>query len=265
VVGGVAVVALLAAMIFLQSSTPAYACANEFNPTPAPSWTPPPTASPGTASPRASASAAPAVTPPPPGYVQPDMGHTHVDPATRVKYTFCPPASGRHYNVAGQGPIKAQVYAPGDTTIPEGWVHNLEHGALVILYSCPQGAGPGCTDEGQAALDALYPKIGPTPICGVPAAQLHVFTRFDDMPYPYAALVWDVVLPLQSVDESAILDFYARQGDRFNPEDPAGCNQPTAAPATPTPVPSATTGPTPTAAPSTAPTTPAASPAPSAS
>jgi hypothetical protein len=191
------------------------------------------------------------------------MGHTHVDPGTRVKYTFCPPASGRHYNTSGQGPIQARVYQPDEATIPEGWVHNLEHGALILLYSCPQGAGPGCTDEGQAALDSLYPKVPATPICGVAANQLHVFTRFDDMPWPYAAIVWDVVLPLQSIDDATILDFYARQGDRFNPEDPPGCGQPTAAPtqaATPAPAsPSPAASPAPSPAGSTASTAPSPS------
>jgi hypothetical protein len=249
---------VLAGLAFWNSTQPAYACTRLFDPTPAPSFVAPSQA------PAASGeSPAPAVTPPPPGYVEPDMGHLHVNTGTRVTYTYCPPASGKHYNEKDQGPITPGVYGPDDKTIPEGWVHNLEHAALVVLYRCPEGVGPGCTDEGQAAMEALYPKIPASPICHVPAAQLQVITRFDDMAWPYAALVWDVVLPLQTLDEAAILDFYARQGDRFNPEDPATCVQPTPTPAPPAPTPAATPAASPTTSPgASAAESPAASAAP---
>jgi uncharacterized protein DUF3105 len=217
-------VIIVAGLAFWNATQPAYACTRLFEPTPAPTFVAP------TTDPGATGSPAPAITPPAPGFVQPDMGHLHVPVGEQVRYTYCPPASGRHYNASGEGPLRAGVYGPQDRTIPEGWVHNLEHAALVVLYRCPDGVGPGCTDAAQAQMEALFRKIPASPICGVPAAQLHMITRFDDMAWPYAALVWDVVLPLQTIDEDLILDFYARQGDRFNPEDPAGCVQPGASP-----------------------------------
>jgi uncharacterized protein DUF3105 len=240
---------LLAGIAFINSSQPAYACTNIFDPSPAPSFVP------GSQAPAASGQTQAPVTPPPPGYIQPDMGNTHVDPGTRVRYTWCPPASGRHYNASGEGPIAARVYGPSDQALPEGWVHNLEHGALVVLYKCP---GPGCTDEGQSALEALWGSLPPSPICNVPPAQLNLVARFDDMAWPFAAVVWDVVLPLQTLDKEAILDFFAQRAERFNPEKLPSCPQATQAPpaATPTPVPS----PTPAASPAASPTsTPAAS------
>jgi hypothetical protein len=244
-------------MLFLQSSTPVYACTNEFNPTPAPTFIAP-TVEPGTTN-------APA-TEPPTGFIQPDMGHTHVTPGTRVTYTWCPPASGKHYNATGLGPIPGnRVYGPSEVTAPQGWVHNLEHGALVLVYSCPNGDGPGCTDAGQAALKAILAKWPISPICKFPANPISpVMTRFDDMPYPYAALVWDAVLPMQTLDEAALFRFFADRAERFNIQEPQ-CPAPTAtpAPATPTPIPSATAAPS--AATTPAPTAPAASTAPSAS
>ncbi|HJP87418.1 MAG TPA: DUF3105 domain-containing protein [Candidatus Limnocylindrales bacterium] len=259
--GAALIFVILAGMAYLNSTQPAYACTSLFDPTPAPSWVAP------TAAPVASgASPAPAVTPPAPGYVQPDQGHLHVAPGTRVKYTSCPPASGKHYNVAAQGPIAAKVYGPDDKTIPEGWVHNLEHGAIVLLYNCgPNGDAAACTPEGQAALKQLYAQWPNSPVCNLPpgGTVTPVITRFDDMAYPYAAVVWDVVLPLDKLDSAAIFDFYARQGERNNPE--PQCAPPTATPgpATPTPVPTATTAPTtaPTAAPTTAPASAAPTPA----
>ena len=120
----VAVVAVVGAGVFASATQPAFACSNI--------WTPDPTASPA-----ADAS-------PQPGYVQPDMGNTHVAVGTVVKYTYCRPASASIF-ASGQGPIPARPYGPNDTVIPEGWVHNLEHGGLVILYK-----GDRCGSDGPA-------------------------------------------------------------------------------------------------------------------
>ena len=189
----VAVVAIVGAGVFAAATQPAFACSNV--------WQPDPTASPAEgASPQ-------------PGYVQPDMGNTHVAVGTVVTYTYCPPASGRHFNASGVGPIPARPYGPNDSVIPEGWVHNLEHGGLVILY---RGA-----EADQAALRALYDAIPDSPVCGFqPGGQSPgpLIARFDQMAWPYAALVWDRILPLETVDQAAILDFYARYGELTNPE-----------------------------------------------
>ena len=227
--GGIlAFLALVFVGLLLPSVTPAYDCTNPFDPTPAPSWTPPPT------QPLSSgATPAPAATAPAPGYVQPDMGHNHVAVGTVVRYQWCPPASGRHYFSTGQGPIKGGFYAQGERTIPEGWVHNLEHGGIVLLYKCP---GDGCTSAGEAALQSLLARWPDSPICKTPPGTVTpVITRFDDMPYAYAAVVWDWVLPLQTLDEQAIFEFYAAYAERFNPE--KLCPLPTETPGPPTPTP----------------------------
>jgi len=189
----VVVVAVVAAGVFAAATQPAFACTNI--------WVPA-----ATASPAADAS-------PQPGYVQPDMGNSHVAVGTVVKYTYCPPASGRHYFASGQGPIPARPYGPTDTVVPEGWVHNLEHGGLVILY---KGA-----EADQTALRKLYDAVPVSPVCGFqPGGNSPgpVIARFDDMAWPYAALVWDRVLPMQTLDQAAVLDFYARYGEQNNPE-----------------------------------------------
>ena len=206
----VAVVAVVGAGVFASATQPAFACSNIWEPSP-------------TASPAADAS-------PQPGYVQPDMGNTHVAVGTVVKYTYCPPASGHHYFASGQGPIPARPYGPNDSVIPEGWVHNLEHGGLVILY---KGA-----EADQTALRALYDAIPVSPVCGFqPGGNSPgpVIARFDQMAWPYAALVWDRVLPMQTLDQAAVLDFYARYGERNNPE--KLCN-PSASPGSPSASPS---------------------------
>jgi len=247
VIAGLIVFALIVAAAFLNSTQPAFACTAEFDPTPAPTFVAP-SVDPS--------STAPVPTAPLPGYVQPDMGHLHVAPGTSVTYANCPPASGKHYIGTGIGPIDGGLYGPNDATVPEGWVHNLEHGAIVLLYSCPNGTGPGCTDKGQADLGTLLQEWPTSPICKIPPGKLTpVITRFDDMKWPYAAVVWDVVLPMQTLDKDALFDFYAKRGERYNQEQQ--CPAPTEVPPTP--------GPTPTAGPASPAASPAASTAPAAS
>lgn len=197
-VAALAGVILISAFVFVSAASPAYACTQEWVPTP-------------TASPSAGAS-------PNPGYVQPDMGRSHVPVGQKVTYTSCPPASGSHVNAAGLGPVQPRAYGPSDKALPEGWIHNLEHGAMVILYRGREG-DPGITDAGQTALKALFSAFPASPICGIqPGSTGPVIARFDDMATPYAAIVWGRVLPLSELDQAQILDFWQVWGDRSNPE-----------------------------------------------
>ena len=187
------VVAVVGAGVFAAATQQVFACSSV--------WEPSPTAP---AAPNAS---------PQPGYVQPDMGNGHVATGTVIKYTYCPPASGKHYDGSGVGPIPARVYGPNDAVVPDGWVHNLEHGGLVILY---RGA-----EVDQAALKTLFDAVPPSPVCGFPTGGQSpgpVIARFDNMAWPFAAMVWDRVLPLQTLDQAAILDLYDRYGERTNPQ-----------------------------------------------
>ena len=199
---------LLGVFTFFQATAPAYACGVE--------WTAPATASP---TPGESQRI---------GFAQPDMGRDHVPVGSAVKYLYCPPASGNHYFQSLLGPIPARLYGPDEHPVPQGWVHNLEHGALVLLYRCP---GDACTDAGQAALNQLYQSFPNSPVCNLPAGLIGpVIARFDDMAYPYAALVWDQILPLQTLDRAQILAFFQQNGERTNPE--AQCSGASPAPGT---------------------------------
>jgi hypothetical protein len=242
-VAALAGVALIAIFVFASATASAYACTTE--------WSPDPTASPA-------AGATPAL-----GYVQPDMGRHHVSTGEKVTYTYCPPASGSHDNAANVGPIAPRLYGPNDSAVPDGWVHNLEHGAMVIVYRGRDG-DPGITSEGQAALKALFDGFPPSPVCGIAAgtSQGPVIARFDDMATPYAAIVWDRVLPLQTVDTAQILAFWQQWGEKTNPE--AQCAPPSASPnAAPSSTPSTAPSAGPSAAPSAASSTESSAPSPS--
>jgi len=136
-----------------------------------------------------------------------DEGRTHVPEGTTVQYEANPPASGPHW------PTPA---APGfyDNALPpERWVHNLEHGYMVVLFDC----GGACDSVLTAQLQALvqqapssekygYAKIVITPYSGLPSgAQI-------------CAVAWDVQMCLERFDSVAILDFYGRHLDQ-GPED----------------------------------------------
>jgi hypothetical protein len=171
------------------------------------------------------------------------MGTSHVGNGDFVRYTNCPPASGSHWNAPG-GPITPRYYGPGDTTYPQGWVHNLEHGGLVILYACDQG---GCDADEQAQLSALAQNFPNSPVCDVPAGiNSPVITRFEQMAAPFAALVWDRVLLQDTLDVDAIKRFFAEEGERTNPE--LGCPRPSPS-AEPSPSPSASPEASPSASP----------------
>ena len=234
-VAAIAGVAIIAIFVFASASASAYACTKE--------WSPVATASPA-------AGATPAL-----GYVQPDMGRQHVSTGDKVTYTYCPPASGSHDNASGAGPIAARLYGPNDSAVPEGWVHNLEHGAMVILYRGREG-DPGLGSAAQDELRALYDGFPPSPVCGIArgTSQGPVIARFDEMATPYAAIVWDRVLPLQTVDTAQILAFWQQWGEKTNPE--PQCAPPSASP-------SAGTSAAPSVAPSAAPSTESSAPSPS--
>jgi hypothetical protein len=199
IVAAVAGVVLISAFVFASAGAPAYACTQE--------WIAQPTASP------------PPGASPDPGYVQPDLGRRHAETGEKVTYTYCPPASGPHYNQSAVGPINPRPYGPSDRAIPQGWIHNLEHGALVVLYRGLEG-DPGPSPEAQATLQDLFDNFPPSPVCGIQpgTSQGPVIARFDDMPTPYAAMVWGRVLPLNELDTAQILEFWQIWGERTNPE-----------------------------------------------
>lgn len=185
----VAVVVVVSGFVFLQATQPAYACSSIFDP--------------------AEAST-------PSGAPEPDRGKTHVNPGTFVTYDFCPPASGPHNTTSQFGPIAARYYGPDEQTVPQGWVHNLEHGALVVLYKC---SGDVCSDSTQGQLRQFVQAFPPSPVCGVKAGVVApVVTRFEQLPHAFAAIVWDRVMYMDTWNAQQVLDFYARYGETANPE-----------------------------------------------
>ena len=123
-----------------------------------------------------------------------------------INYADKPPAGGPHnacwatYGVHDE-PVRA-----------ENWVHNLEHGAVVYLYNCPDG----CADD-IADLSAFVKD-------GRPLALL---TSYPDMTHRFAVVAWGERLQTDVLDLDAFAAFYAQHHDHglesiaSNP--PSGC------------------------------------------
>lgn len=207
----IAAVVLAGGFVVVQANNKAYACSTQTDP--APAATPLPNGSPG-----------------PLGQIQSDMGRNHILVPENQRYAACPPASGPHY-AALDGPIPARYYAPDDSTLPQGWIHNLEHGGMVILYSCDKGA---CDAATQQALQDLFKSFPASPLCNVPKGTIGpVITRFEEMKKPIAALLWGRVLFQDKLDTAQLLEYFGTQAELHNPE--PQCDRPSP---TPAPVPS---------------------------
>lgn len=154
----------------------------------------------------------PATNGPPVGLPVAEMPHTHVAPPTRVTCLHDPPASGCHYSVAGTDPAPVAPGIYNDAVQPERWVHNLEHGYVVVTYNCPTG----CTADVQA-LTSWYHSLPPDPQLapGCGAYPKVVVVPETTMQAKFAMVSWDWYDPMPlSLDVSEVSRFYANHVDR---------------------------------------------------
>jgi Protein of unknown function (DUF3105) len=127
---------------------------------------------------------------------QPLAAGIHVTTCTAIEYATNPPSSGEHY------PVWAD-FGVYDFPLPRGfWVHNLEHGAVVVTYNCPAG----CADE-VAQATAWLAKLTPDAACpGGPARVLLVPDPKLDV--RWAASSWGFTLRADCFDAATFTDFY---------------------------------------------------------
>ncbi len=144
--------------------------------------------------------------PPPPevvGRAVPDEGYEHVVQDAALDTKSRPPTSGQHY------PTWVQTYGMLDPAPPTGnWVHNLEHGAVVILYNCPEG----CPEIVQQLAD-LYPTLplGPNARGARPRVLI---MPYSDMDAKIAAVAWGWLLEQSELDVDQLRTFVEQRVDR---------------------------------------------------
>jgi hypothetical protein len=133
---------------------------------------------------------------------------THVTECTPVDYATNPPSSGSHY------PVWAD-FGAYDFPLPRGyWVHNLEHGAVVVTYNCT-----GC--DAEVAQAAAWIKTLKTDATCVPGPARILLVPDPKLDVPWAASSWGYTLKAQCFDAAAFSAFYnAHAGQAPAPEIP---------------------------------------------
>lgn len=144
----------------------------------------------------------------------PDEGAGHVAEGSPLTYQHYPPSSGTHYGTWAELRFH-------DEPVSEGyWIHNLEHGEVVLLYNCPTD----CPDL-KAKIRAVMAKA-PGRRCSLRRVMAAPYSR--GMSTPISLVAWvgngsgqgieGRQLDLAEFDEQAILNFYKTYEDA-GPED----------------------------------------------
>ena len=152
-------------------------------------------------------------------YAVADEGYNHVPAGTEVTYKHSPPSSGNHWSVAaGQPNASPAVWGPSQTPIPpESWVHNLEHGGIVLVYTCTTD----CSDIFSASR-LLFQSLAPhqEPFRASPGITTiqevkYLSTQYTrgTMPKKFAVLAWDREEDLDTLNTAAITTFYNKYSE----------------------------------------------------
>lgn len=129
----------------------------------------------------------------------PPTSAIHEATCSDITYSTTPPSGGDHYGNWSQ----FQTY---DYPVPVGYlVHNLEHGAVIFWYDCPEG----CADE-VAEVQAFIDSQPEDPLCEDFSAERRALL----VPYPglgarWAASAWGYALVAECFDSVEFGDFYA--------------------------------------------------------
>lgn len=128
---------------------------------------------------------------------RPIEGALHVPPCSPVSYVSNPPSSGNHY------PIWAD-YKSYDEPVPRGfWVHNLEHGAVVITYNCPGG----CAGEVAQAQSLIDSYLDQPCFTSVGVLRRIVMTPDPKLDVRWAASAWGWTLKASCFEPAVFLQF----------------------------------------------------------
>jgi hypothetical protein len=141
-----------------------------------------------------------------------DEGATHIPFGTPWLYHHNPPASGFHW------PWPHPWGAYDEAIPPEWWVHNLEHGGVVLLFNCGGVFDLGTTPDGGAPPDLSGPW--PCPEITTPLRELLAERTPDEFgevrmlvtsdpaaPHKVSAVAWDWLYQSDSIDLAALRCF----------------------------------------------------------
>lgn len=136
----------------------------------------------------------------------PIEGNTHVGECSVIDYRTNPPSSGNHYAIWA-------AYKVYSAPIPEGfWVHDLEHGAVVLTYNCAVGQGDqAACDADVAAATKMIASLPDDPACislGQPGVKRRsVLTPDPRLDVRFAASAWGWTLRANCFDPAVFEAF----------------------------------------------------------
>jgi hypothetical protein len=140
-------------------------------------------------------------------------GHDHVPSCTTIRYGTTPPSSGSHYP-------EWAAFKVYDSAIPEGfWVHDLEHGAVVLSYNCALARSDGdASPAGDCASDVaaarrMIDSLPDDPLCTAAAEGVRhriVLVPDPKLDVPFAASAWGWTLRARCFDEGTFRAFVDR-------------------------------------------------------
>jgi len=120
----------------------------------------------------------------------------HVTLCSSVSYPTNPPSGGAHWAVWA-------AYKKFSTAVPRPmYVHNEEHGGVVLAYRCPEG----CPDV-VAALGDVYDKAASDPSCSGAVRARLVLTPDPDLPTPIALAAWGATYVATCIDPPSLASF----------------------------------------------------------
>ncbi len=127
-------------------------------------------------------------------------GRQHVAEGSVVEHQADPPASGDHYPVWSRYGVFEEPVNPGY------WVHNLEHGAIVLLYTCTDDC-----ERVRADINRIYASL---PDGAFGEVKLLATPYEADFGSRFMLIAWNWQEPFDEFDAGRIERFYREFLDR---------------------------------------------------
>jgi hypothetical protein len=129
----------------------------------------------------------------------------HRDVCTPLEYETNPPSGGNHWN-------KWAAFGIYEVAVPrEMYVHDMEHGAVVLAYDCAD-ACPEVVD----ALSSVYAGVAADPLC-ISSSSVNarlLLTPDPKLDTPIAAAAWGATYTATCIDLPSLEDFVSRRYGR---------------------------------------------------
>ena len=121
-----------------------------------------------------------------PGLRQEDQGREHIpEGGSHAPYNTNPPTSGWHYERWASWGIKNEPLPS------ELFIHNMEHGGVILHYNCPDG----CPDEVEQMSDIVR------------RTHETILMPNPDMESRFALTAWNWLLTMEEYDDALAKDF----------------------------------------------------------